>query len=215
MNRGQRKSIGEGELQEEKSQLVLSKDDNSEIIESGSSEGVKYANAVKFTTNLGNTFNSSVKEVSRHTDSEKLMEGLSKESKKQEHKKKISGSYLEVEASSDKSLVGSKTNESSLVGVELKKDTWDLYVANLQEDVCENDIENFLKGNSIDMRLCYLLPSKGKGTTSAQVRISLRDKDKVLTPSFRPLQVRVCLWVMKPGWAVRREEVHHCNTDDG
>ena len=65
------------------------------------------------------------------------------------------------------------------------------------------------------MRLCYLLPSKVKETTSVRVRISLRDKDRVLTPSFWPLHVRVRSWVMTTGWAVRRDEVHHCNTDYG
>ena len=88
---------------------------------------MKYANAAKSTTNLGNVFNSSVKEISRDTYNEKLMEHFYKKSKKQEHKKKDQWVLVEnLKHHQVKSLVGSKTNESSLVSVESKKDTWDL-----------------------------------------------------------------------------------------
>ena len=99
---------------------------------------MKYANAAKSTTNLGNVFNSSVKEISRDTYNEKLMEHFSKKSKKQKHKKKDQWVLVEnLKHRQVKSLVGSKTNESSPVSVELKKDTWDLYVGNPGRHVCE------------------------------------------------------------------------------
>ena len=103
------------------------------------------------------------------------------------------------------SVVGSKKDDSPIAGVETKKrDTWDFYVGNLIESVGESEIEGYLKDNGVDRKLCYILSSRIKGTRSARVRIMMKDKDTVLTPSFWPEHVRVRSWVIKPGWASQR-----------
>ena len=179
-----------------------------------SSSSITYAEAVKSLTASTVMPNNSSLEVSASHD-----KGDQQPVKKDKTQGSKEGQWVLVEnlrRRKIKSFVGDKRETSSLVGVEMrKKDTWDLYVGNLQEDVSESVIVSYLKENEIEVQSCYMLSSKIKGTKSARVRIVQKDKEKVLTPSFWPQHVRVRSWVMKPGWASGRGEVHHYSANDG
>ena len=105
-----------------------------------------------------------------------------------------------------KPVIGNKNSiEERLKGVETKrKDTWDLYVGNVDVDVTKSQIVDYLKKQEISDRKCILLTSKVQGTKSARVTISLEDKDRALRPELWPEFVRVRSWVIKPRWALEK-----------
>lgn len=82
-----------------------------------------------------------------------------------------------------------------------RKDTWDLYIGNMEANVSEHQIVEYLKGQEITVRKCVLVSSKLEGTKSARVTVSMQDKDKALRPEVWPEFVRVRSWVIKPRWA--------------
>ena len=84
-----------------------------------------------------------------------------------------------------KAVVGSNKEVSSLVGVERRRrDTWDIYVGNLKEDVTELRIVEYLKDKGVEGKMCFLLPSRIQGTRSARVRVPLEFKNIVLESNF-------------------------------
>lgn len=71
-------------------------------------------------------------------------------------------------------------------------DTWDLYVGNVAETVSESQILEYAKSQAVDIKNCWILPSKVSGTKSARViSVLLEYKDKVLDPEFWPEHVKV------------------------
>ena len=100
------------------------------------------------------------------------------------------------------SVVGSRKDGGSLIGVERKvKDTWDLYVGNIAENVGEEVIADYLRKNGVEPRACYMFSSKVRGTKSARIRVSMEDKERTLMPEFWPEFVRVRSWIIRPRWA--------------
>ena len=91
-----------------------------------------------------------------------------------------------------KAVVGSNKEQSCLSGVEMKRrDTWDIYVGNLKDDVTDTQIMEYLGAKEVVGKACYLLSSKIYGTKSARVRVDIESKDRVLESNFWPEHVRV------------------------
>ena len=73
-----------------------------------------------------------------------------------------------------------------------------MYLGNLTESVSESQITEYLKGNGVEVKKCFIMKSNISGTKSARLSIPIEEKEKVLNASFWPKFVRVRSWVFKP-----------------
>ena len=58
-----------------------------------------------------------------------------------------------------------KKETGSLIGVEKNvRETWDVYVGNMLENVKEGHVVEYMKRNEVEVRSCHLMTSKFYGT---------------------------------------------------
>ena len=147
-------------------------------------------------------------ELSSHVTSGEKKNPSNSESEvvKQSSKEKNKGEWILVESLKRKKikpLVGARQEQSSLCGVPSKKrDSWDLYIGNLQMNTTELQITSYMKSSGVDVVKCLMLSSKKEGTKSARITIPSESKTVVFDSSFWPENVKVRSWVSFPISAV-------------